>query len=112
MELESTMLSKKSQDQKAKISHVLTHLWNLDQKMRRRKKLIIIIIGSECMGSCLWGLAGRKRGEEDGSMLYMYTGRQCNETHPTLFERGAKEKRRNGSIMDGVNLFKVHCTHV
>jgi hypothetical protein len=34
-----------------------------------------------------------------------------NETHQTLFEKRGRKKGRDENIMEGVNLFKVHCRH-
>jgi hypothetical protein len=44
------------------------------------------------------------RGEEDG--------RQHNEIHQTLYEKGGRRERGSGKTMEGVNSFKVYCTRV
>jgi hypothetical protein len=49
------------------------------------------------------------RGEEDQNTLHIYVQRLCNKTHQILKRREGKE---NGNIMEGVNLFKVHCKYV
>jgi hypothetical protein len=52
------------------------------------------------------------KGEEDGNTLAIHIFRQHNETHQTLFESGGgKREKGNGNIVEGVNLFKVHCAH-
>jgi hypothetical protein len=70
------------------------------------------------MEKCLRGI--RRRGGEKNTegvkrmeVCYIYIDiyRQHNETHKNTVWKKGKRKRRNGNIMNGVNLFKVHCMY-
>jgi hypothetical protein len=121
----------KPQNQKerrrSQISHALAYLWNLKLKpwssysgfssdrinLSPFKTMIMtmIIMGHECERGTIWGgksmggegaKEGILKGKKDQSMLHVYVWRQHNETN----------QWENGNIIEGVNLFKVHCTHI
>jgi hypothetical protein len=66
------------------------------------------------MRNHLEGGRGKRKGLRGKRMEVwrIYTHEDCHETHQTLLESEGKRKRENENIMEGVNLFKVHCMHV
>jgi hypothetical protein len=44
-------------------------------------------------------------------VCYIYAYEDSIMKH-TLFEKERRRSRKNGKIMDGVNLFKIYCIHI
>jgi hypothetical protein len=64
------------------------------------------MLKEDCLGRSKNG-----RGEKERILRGTEDQTQHNKTHQTLFYRGGGGKG-NENIMEGVNLFKVHSTHV
>jgi hypothetical protein len=74
--------------------------------------MVIIIMGHECERGMVWRGKEWILKEKRIDVCYIYT-HEDSTTKPTkhsLKERGGEGE--DGNTMEGVNLFKVHCTYV
>jgi hypothetical protein len=97
-------------------------LWNWLQPIIQcsQKKMLMgwKIIGCEI--SCLFetmflNLLEQSTNKIEWNILlrgYVYVWKQNNEAHQTLHKKGGEERGGNENMMEGKNLFNVHCTQL
>jgi hypothetical protein len=78
--------------------------------------IIVTVIGYEC----IWGLfgtissggggEGKDTESEEDQVCYIHTYHESTMKPTTM--GGGRNRKYNGNTMEGVRIFKAHCTHV